>query len=146
MNEIWKEVEEDSRYEISDFGRVKKDGEILGLGENGGYQCICGMGLHHLVYTIFSGDIVDTSKFIVHHRDENIYNNRFDNLQKMTISEHTSLHHSGKHLSEETRKKMSEAKSGDKHHFYGKHLSEETRKNCLRPMQGNIFQTSQREK
>lgn len=33
--------------------------------------------------------------------------------------------HTGKQLSEETRKKLSEAKKGEKHYLYGKHLSEE---------------------
>lgn len=33
----------------------------------------------------------------------------------------------GKHLTEETRRKMSEAQTGEKHHMFGKHLSEETR-------------------
>ena len=34
----------------------------------------------------------------------------------------------GKHPSEESKKKMSEAKKGEKHPMYGKHLSEETRR------------------
>ena len=34
----------------------------------------------------------------------------------------------GKHLSEETKKKMSEAKTGENHPNFGKHLSEETKK------------------
>ncbi len=36
--------------------------------------------------------------------------------------------YSGYELSEETRKKMSEARKGDKNWLYGKHLSEETKK------------------
>ncbi len=35
---------------------------------------------------------------------------------------------SGYKLSEETRKKMSEARKGEKNHLYGKHLTDETRK------------------
>jgi len=34
----------------------------------------------------------------------------------------------GKHLSVETRKKMSEALKGEKHPLYGKHHSEETKR------------------
>jgi hypothetical protein len=37
-------------------------------------------------------------------------------------------HNYGKHLSEETRRKLSDAQRGEKHHNYGKHLSEETRR------------------
>lgn len=38
----------------------------------------------------------------------------------------------GHKLSVETRKRMSEARKGDKNHNYGKHLTEETRKNLVR--------------
>ena len=43
-------------------------------------------------------------------------------------SEHQFLHNKGKHRSEETRNKMSEAKKGEKSPNYGKHLSEESKK------------------
>lgn len=43
-------------------------------------------------------------------------------------SEHHSLHMKFKHLSEETRKKMSEARKGEKNTMYGKHHSDEARK------------------
>lgn len=42
----------------------------------------------------------------------------------------------GKHLSEETKRKMSEAKRGEKHHFFGKHLSEETRRKMSEARKG----------
>ena len=51
----------------------------------------------------------------------------------MKVGEHMTLHwigntfNKGKQLSEETRKKMSEALSGDNHPFFGKHRSDETR-------------------
>lgn len=38
---------------------------------------------------------------------------------------------------EETKKKMSESKIGEKHHMYGKHLSEETKKKLSESMIGN---------
>ena len=137
--EIWQTVDGYSEYEVSNFGNVKKNGKIIQLKMSGGYPCICTNGktfsVHHLVYTMFSGDTVDTSKFVVHHKDENPYNNRFDNLQKLTKFDHKSLHNSGdknplfgKHLSEETKRKLSVTKSGDKNYLYGKHLSEETRR------------------
>jgi G:T-mismatch repair DNA endonuclease (very short patch repair protein) len=42
----------------------------------------------------------------------------------------------GKHHSEETRRKMSEAQNGEKHHNYGKHLSEETRRKLSEVQKG----------
>ena len=92
-----------------------------------------------------------------HHRRETIYsrsglieigeyyNRPACELILLTHSEHLKLHqlgkhHSeetrkkiseankGKHLSEETRKKMSEALNGENHPFFGKHHSEDTRK------------------
>lgn len=40
--------------------------------------------------------------------------------------------------SEETRRRMSEAKRGEKHHMYGKHLSEEHRRNLSKAKQGTL--------
>ena len=42
--------------------------------------------------------------------------------------EHISLHHLGNHPSEETRRRLSEAQTGEKNHLFGKHHSEETRR------------------
>ena len=46
----------------------------------------------------------------IHHLDENKMNNSLSNLVYLTRSEHTKLHSNGKILSEETRRKISEAK------------------------------------
>ena len=43
----------------------------------------------------------------------------------------------GKHHSEEARKKLSEAKKGDKHYLYGKHLSEEHRRKLSEANKGD---------
>lgn len=51
---------------------------------------------------------------VIHHIDGDHQNDDFSNLQLMSDFEHRSLHHLGKHLSEETRAKMSEAMSGEK--------------------------------
>ena len=56
------------------------------------------------------------------------YNRPADELIFMTIYEHSRLHMKGKHPSEETRKKISEANKGENHPFYGKHHSEEAKK------------------
>ena len=52
-------------------------------------------------------------------------------------NEHTILHHLGTHYSEETKKKLSEAKLGEKHPFFGKHHSPESKKNIAKAMFGN---------
>ena len=58
--------------------------------------------------------------YIVHHKDENIINDRPDNLELLTRSKHMSLHvkgnkyRQGDHHSIETKQKMSNAHKGDK--------------------------------
>ena len=51
-----------------------------------------------------------------------------DTKQKMRDSQSGEKHHMyGKHLPEETKKKISKAKSGEKNHFYGKQHSDESK-------------------
>ena len=52
---------------------------------------------------------------MIHHIDENPSNNELSNLRLMTISEHISLHHTGKIYTEESKAKMSAAKTGTTH-------------------------------
>ena len=92
--------------------------------------------------------IADTTKmWHCHHRRETIYsakelieigeyyNRPACELIFLTPFEHNRLHHLGKHYSEETRNKISEANKGEKNPrfgkpstFKGKHHSAETRK------------------
>ena len=87
------------------------------------------------------------------------YNRPADELIFMTIYEHSRLHMKGKHLSEETRKKIGsaqkgnkyalghkhseeaknkieEAMKGEKNPFYGKHHSEDARKKMREARKG----------
>ena len=84
----------------------------------------------------------------IHHVDGNKQNNKLENLVYLTHSEHSSLHrkgkpiwNKGKHLSEETKRKISETKKGkqfseehkrkmsDNHvGMSGKHHSAETKR------------------
>ena len=87
------------------------------------------------------------------------YNRPADELIFMTIYEHSRLHMKGKHLSEETRKKIgsaqkgnkyalghkhseeaknkiAEAMKGEKNPFYGKHHSEDARKKMREARKG----------
>ena len=73
----------------------------------------------------------------IHHIDKNKLNNSLSNLVYLTPSEHTKIHSKGKILSEETKRKMSEAKKGEKHPLYGKPLSEETKRKMSEALKGN---------
>ena len=64
------------------------------------------------------------------------YNRPACELIFLTPNEHRRLHHLGKHLSEDTRQKLSESKKGEKCYIFGKHLSEETRKKISEALNG----------
>ena len=93
---------------------------------------------HHRRETIFSkSDLIEIGEY---------YNRPACELIFLTSLEHNRLHKSGKHLSAETRKKLSEANKG-KHHSEetrkklseankGKHHSEETRKKMSEALNG----------
>jgi hypothetical protein len=70
-------------------------------------------------------------KEVVHHINGIGTDNRLENLQLMFLSEHISLHHSGKVISEEWRKNHSKLMKGrfvgENNPNYGKTHSEETK-------------------
>ena len=90
---------------------------------------------HHRRETIFSRkDLIEIGEY---------YNRPACELIFLTPFEHQRLHHLGKHPSEETRKKMSEANKGKNNPMFGKppwikgkHLSEETRKKMSESKKG----------
>ena len=89
--------------------------------------------------------------FDIHHIDENIMNNSLENLVYLTKSEHSKLHNKGenhpmygKHLSEETKKKLSESQKGENSPMYGKHLSEETKKKLSESHKGKTSSNKDR--
>ncbi len=47
---------------------------------------------HHLVWWQETGEVVDTSVYLLHHLDENKHNNSFSNLAKRVRSEHSAEH------------------------------------------------------
>ena len=89
-----------------------------------------------------------TQTWDCHHRRETIYsrsrlieigeyyNRPACELIFLTHSEHLRLHHLGKHHSEESRKKMSEARKGKPSWMNGKQHSEETRKKISDALKG----------
>ena len=71
------------------------------------------------------------------------YNRPATELIFLEHGEHMRLHNAGKHLSAETRQKMSDARKGDKNpnfgkpsHWKGKHPSAETRQKMSEAMKG----------
>ena len=72
--------------------------------------------------------------FDIHHLDENKMNNSLSNLVYLTHSEHSKIHNKiGKKLSEETKRKLSEAK---------KNMSEETKRKMSEAHKGKIWITN----
>ena len=82
--------------------------------------------LHHRNEFTLDGKFAHTANEL---KEMNMYFKRPANeLIFLTPSEHTCMHMKGKHLSDETRKKMSAAKKGKAGPMKGKHHSEETRR------------------
>ena len=83
-----------------------------------------------------------------HHRRETIYsrsglieigeyyNRPAEELIFLTPADHHRLHNLGKHLSEDTRQKLSESNNGENNPRFGKHHSEETRKKMSESKKG----------
>ena len=105
--------------------------------------------IYHKIYLQTHPEIKEISDgYVIHHKDFNHYNNDPDNLELMTRSEHTKLHHTGKILSNETKLKVSNNHadvSGKNNPNYGNHnnLSNEHKQkikdwatNNLNPMFG----------
>lgn len=88
--------------------------------------------LHRLIYEDFWGVKLPT-EIHIHHKNGDKSDNCILNLEALSPAEHNSKHckegghpRLGKTHSEETRKKISESKKGDKNPLYGKHHSKET--------------------
>lgn len=118
--EIWKKYKSFYRsgrirslFMVSNFGNIRGDlynGKPLNVFINNKGKRALSNGsdsqIFRLVWKIFKGEI--PKGYCIHHIDENPLNDRLDNLQLMSNSKHVSLHHKGKPLSEEARRKMSE--------------------------------------
>lgn len=68
---------------------------------------------------------------VVHHINGDIHDNRLENLQLMTLSEHSRMHMKGATLPESTKRKLSEALAG-KEYLSRWALTEEQAMDALR--------------
>lgn len=79
---------------------------------------------HHRLELTLDGEFALTTEQLKMH--DMYYNRPYYELIFLTPTEHRRLHL--KHLSDETRKNISEAKKGMNHPFYGKHHSDESKR------------------
>lgn len=129
MEEIFKLYKDTSfhgngaKWEISNFGRVKKNGEIYEPVFTGDYYRIGPAFVHRIVYELFKGEIPEG--YVVDHIDTNTKNNHVDNLRACSQSENlknpitlnrlsnsmkgntNGSGNKGRKFTEETKRKMS---------------------------------------
>lgn len=96
MKEVWKIIDATlGRYEISNKGRVKRDGKICRIGQNKGYMqvpiaFIFGtrtIAVHRLVIAYFNEVPSNYNKLQINHKDGNKSNNCIENLEWVTPKE-----------------------------------------------------------
>ena len=120
--EIWKDIKGyEGKYKVSNKGQVKSVERKRLCRVNGGTIAIMKVperilkqwkrstyllvdlwnekkrdirSVHYLVYEAFVGEI--KKNMILHHKDENKYNNTPENLVMMSCQTHNKIHHSGK--------------------------------------------------
>lgn len=92
MKEIWKHLEEDANYEISNLGKIRNiKTQIIkstSFTKKGTYE-VCSLNansylVHRLVAKYFVENTNPTKYNIVNHLDENTHNNKADNLEWTT--------------------------------------------------------------
>ena len=82
--------------------------------------------IHHRFELTLDGEFALNAAQLKMH--DMYYNRPYYELIFLTRAEHARLHRKGVTLSEETRRKMSEANKGENNPFYGKHHSDEARR------------------
>ena len=158
MEEIWKIYHLGPRvkWEVSNIGNVKRNGELYNCYLNHGYLCFGTYYLHRAVAELFLNN--KDNKPCVDHIDTNKLNNRYDNLRWVTIKENrnnplTQQHQREVKRTEEWCKRISESKKG-KHYpkisesRKGKHFPKlsESLKGKPSPMKGKTMSDDSKRK
>ena len=110
---VWRDYSNSRRgflWEVSNFGRVKKNGEIIELNDDHGYFKVNSHWVHRMVAECFIGEI--PKGYHVDHIDGNRKNNNINNLRIVTSKEN--------HRNPVTRKRISISHKGDKNPSFGK--------------------------
>ena len=118
-------------YEISNFGRVKMNGELIELKPNNHGYLGCSVGLvHRMVAEIFINN--EENKPCVDHIDTDKNNNNVENLRWVTYTENMLNPITRKHNSE-----MQTWQKGENNPMHGCKRSEEWKKHQSEIMKGN---------
>lgn len=142
----------EGRCRSLNYWKTKKTKELSNKPKKGGHRSgdriwwtLCKNGEHKFQQAarwiaLTYPELVENKYFegaVIDHKDTDTLNNHPQNLKWVTPKEncnnpltlkHLSKAQKGKKVSEETRRKMSNAQKGEKHWFYGKHHSEETKR------------------
>lgn len=151
MEEIWKEYKTYSSNKYLDNTHIVTDIEVSNIGNIrgtlynnqifsegiisiiNGRKCIGKKPVYRLVWTVFNGPV--PKGCCIHHKDHNKLNDRLDNLEMMTRSDHSKHHNDN--MTEETKQKISEShknivfteehKENLRKSHLGIHMKEETK-------------------
>lgn len=107
--------------------------------------------LHRLIAADYFGEWIDEpdpngDQWVIHHVNGDKTCNCVLNLEPIPYKDHTSLHHTGKTHSEESKKKMSEVKKGENNYWYGKQHSDETKKKMSEAHKGKTHSEESKKK
>lgn len=174
MEEVWKDIDESGCYQVSNFGNIRSvDHWVTCYCSNGTEHDRLYIGKQLKVFIDADGyrthsrfgriARVVAKAFIpnpnnlpcVNHKDENKSNDCADNLEWCTYSynntygkriEKVRAKELGKFVSEETKKKISEAQKGSKSHNFGKKFSEDHKNKISAANKGRKFSDEHKQK
>lgn len=107
--EQWKKFPNDERFEVSTYGRVKKNGRLLRQHDSKGYKVAAGIGVHRFVAITFLPNPDNLP--VVNHIDGNKSNNNVDNLEWMSHTD--NIRHSAFYLHDDLLKKVRRVEDGE---------------------------------